>query len=152
MSADERDVRGLLGDKAWKKIISAASSGRIDGQQMRDLAWVLPTNREFDRIGANHVRRMNEKGTFPDENEMKRILVDWLKFGNMPENRGDTLEVLINAFDGNINPLAKDLRDIKSEVIYIYDLEVVENIGGKPGIFCFNDLPEAKDKHRSRSL
>ena len=110
----------LLGDKAWKKIISAASSGRIDGQQMKDFAWALPTNREFDKIGANHVRRMNEKGTYPDENEMKRILVDWSKIGNMPENRNDTLEVLINAFDGNINPLAKDLRDIKNEVRYIY--------------------------------
>ena len=52
---------GLLGDKAWKKIINAASSGRIDGQQMKDLAYDLPTDRELDKIGARHVRRMKEK-------------------------------------------------------------------------------------------
>ena len=116
MSGEERDVRDLLGDKAWKKIISAASSGRIDGQQMRDLAWALPTDREFDRIGANHDRRMKEKDTSADETEMKNILVDWWKLGDMPPKRDEALDALIQAFDGNNKPLARDLRQIKEEV------------------------------------
>ena len=116
MSADEKKVMSLLGENAWEKIINAASSGRIDDQQMRDFAFALPTDKQKDRIGARHKWRMNDKGKYPDENEMKRILVDWLNFGDMPEDRGDALEFLIDIFDGNINPLAKDLSDIKNEV------------------------------------
>ena len=38
----------------------------------------------------------------------------------MPTNRGDALEVLIQAFDANIKPLARDLRMIKDEVSEMY--------------------------------
>ena len=116
MSGEERDVRDLLGDKAWKKIINAASSGRIDGQQMKDLAWALPTDRELNRIGAKHVRRMKEKDTSADETEMKNILVDWWTLGDMPPKRDEALDVLIQAIDANNKPLARDLRQIKEEV------------------------------------
>ena len=117
MSVDEREVKEFLGDKAWKKVISAASSGRIDGQQMKDFAYDLPTDRELDKIGARHVRRMKEKDTSADEIEMRNILVDWWTLGDVPQNRGDALEVLINFFDANIKPLARDLRAIKDQVL-----------------------------------
>ena len=116
MSVDEREVKEFLGEKAWKKVISAASSGRIDSHQMKDLAYALPTNRELDRIGARHVRRMKEKDTSADEIEIRNILVDWWTLGDVPTNRGDALEVLIQAFDANIKPLARDLRMIKDQV------------------------------------
>ena len=116
MSVDEREVKEFLGEKAWKKVISAASSGRIDGHQMKDLAFALPTDRELDRIGARHVRRMKEKDTSADEIEIRNILVDWWNLGDVPTNRGDALEVLIQAFDANIKPLARDLRMIKDQV------------------------------------
>ena len=61
--AYERDAKVLIGDEAWTKIINAASSGRISAQQMKDVAWALPTDRDKDKIGAEHERRMNEKGT-----------------------------------------------------------------------------------------
>ena len=120
MSVDEREVKEFLGDKAWKKVISAASSGRIDGHQMKDLAYALPTDRELDRIGARHVRRMREKDTSADEIEMRNILVDWWVLGDVPTSRGGALEVLIQAFDANIKPLARDLRMIKDEVSEMY--------------------------------
>ena len=120
MSVDEREVKEFLGEKAWKKIISAASSGRIDGHQMKDLAYALPTDRELDRIGARHVRRMKEKDTSADEIEMRNILVDWWVLGYVPTSRGGALEVLIQAFDANIKPLARDLRIIKDEVSEMY--------------------------------
>ena len=116
MSVDEREVKEFLGEKAWKKVISAASSGRIDGHQMKDLAYALPTDRELDRIGARHVRRMKEKDTSADEKEMRNILEDWWTLGEVPQNRGDALEVLIKFFDANIKPLARDLRMIKDQV------------------------------------
>ena len=120
MSVDEREVKEFLGEKAWKKVISAASSGRIDGHQMKDLAYALPTDRELDRIGARHVRRMKEKDTSADEIEMRNILVDWWVLGDVPTSGGGALEVLIQAFDANIKPLARDLRIIKDEVSEMY--------------------------------
>ena len=120
MSVDEREVKEFLGEKAWKKVISAASSGRIDGHQMKDLAYALPTDRELDRIGARHVRRMREKDTSADEIEMRNILVDWWVLGDVPTSRGGALEVLIQAFDANIKPLARDLRMIQDEVSEMY--------------------------------
>ena len=120
MSVDEREVKEFLGEKAWKKVISAASSGRIDGHQMKDLAYALPTDRELDRIGARHVRRMREKDTSADEIEMRNILVDWWVLGDVPTSRVGALEVLIQAFDANIKPLARDLRMIKDEVSEMY--------------------------------
>ena len=116
MAVDEREVQKFLGEKAWDKIISAASSGRIDGYSMKDLAWALPTDRELDKIGARHVRRMKEKDTSADEIEMRNILVDWWVLGDVPTIRGDALEVLIQAFDANIKPLARDLQVIKDQV------------------------------------
>ena len=120
MSVDEREVKEFLGEKAWKKVISAASSGRIDGHQMKDLAYALPTDRELDRIGARHVRRMREKDTSADEIEMRNILVDWWVLGDVPTSRVGALEVLIQAFDANIKPLARDLRMIQDEVSEMY--------------------------------
>ena len=120
MSVDEREVKEFLGEKAWKKVISAASSGRIDGHQMKDLAYALPTDRELDRIGARHVRRMKEKDTSADEIEMRNILVDWWVLGDVPTSRVGALEVLIQAFDANIKPLARDLRMIQDEVSEMY--------------------------------
>ena len=120
MSVDEREVKEYLGENAWKKVISAASSGRIDGHQMKDLAFALPTDRELDRIGARHIRRMKEKDTSADEIEIRNILVDWWVLGDVPTSRGDALEVLIQAFDANIKPLARDLRMIKDEVSEMY--------------------------------
>ena len=59
---------------------------------------------------------MKEKDTSADEIEMRNILVDWWTLGDVPTNRGDALEVLIQAFDANIKPLARDLRMIKDQV------------------------------------
>ena len=82
---------------------------------MKDVAWALPTDRDKDKIGAEHEIRMNEKGTKPNETEMKNILKDWFHHGDMPEERGEALEVLIKVFDENGNkPLARDLRKIKA--------------------------------------
>ena len=85
--AYERDAKVLIGDEAWTKITNAASSGRISAQQMKDVAWALPTDRDKDKIGAEHEIRMNEKGTKPNETEMKNILKDWFYHGDMPEER-----------------------------------------------------------------
>ena len=113
---EEREARSHLGEKAWKKIVNAASGSRITGQQMWDLAWALPTDRDKDKIGGEHTRRMNEKGTAPNETEMKNILADWWHHGDMPEDRVEALEVLIKAFEGNGNkPLARELKKIKED-------------------------------------
>ena len=120
--AYERDAKVLIGDEAWTKITNAASSGRISAQQMKDVAWALPTDRDKDKIGAEHERRMNEKGTKPNETEMKNILKDWFYHGDMPEERGEALEVLIKAFGENGNkPLARDLRKIKVKYFQFKD-------------------------------
>ena len=110
--AHERDAKVLIGDEAWTKITNAASSGRISAQQMKDVAWALPTDRDKDKIGAEHEIRMNEKGTKPNETEMKNILADWLQYGDMPEKRGEVLDVLINVLGEN-KPLVGDLRKTK---------------------------------------
>ena len=113
-SPHERDAENLIGEAAWTKITNAASSGRISAQQMKDVAWALPTDRDKDKIGAEHEIRMNEKGTKPNETEMKNILKDWFYHGDMPEERVEALEVLIKVFGENGNkPLARDLRKIK---------------------------------------
>ena len=118
--AYERDAKDLIGDEAWTKITNAASSGRISAQQMKDVAWALPTDRDKDKIGAEHEIRMNEKGTKPNETEMKNILKDWFYHGDMPEERGEALEVLIKVFDENGNkPLARDLRKIKVKYLLL---------------------------------
>ena len=113
-SPHERDAKARIGDEAWTKITNAASSGRISAEQMKDVAWALPTDPKKGMIGAEHERRMNEKGTAPNEPEMKMIQADWVQYGNMPEDRGEALEVLINVFNENGNkPLARDLKKIK---------------------------------------
>ena len=56
----------------------------------------------------------HRKGTKPNETEMKNILKDWFYHGDMPEERGEALEVLIKVFDAKGNkPLARDLKKIK---------------------------------------
>ena len=118
--AYERDAKVLIGDEAWTKITNAASSGRISAQQMKDVAWALPTDRDKDKIGAEHEIRMKEKGTKPNETEMKNILKDWFYHGDMPEERVEALEVLIKVFDENGNkPLARDLRKIKVKYLLL---------------------------------
>ena len=114
------DAKDIIGEKAWTKIVNAASSGRINGQMMTAVAWALPTDRDKDKIGAEHDLRMIEKGTKPNETEMKNILKDWFYHGDMPEERGEALEVLIKAFDENGNkPLARDLRKIKVKYLLL---------------------------------
>ena len=66
------------------------------------------------------MRAIHEKQDDTDENEIRNILVDWWTFGDVPENRGDALEVLIRAFDANLKPLARDLQKIKDEVSQYY--------------------------------
>ena len=111
---EEREAKSHIGEEAWIEIVNAASGGRITGQQMRDLAWALPTDRDKDKVGGEHTRRMNEKGTAPNETEMKNILADWWYYGDMPEFRVEALEVLIRAFEENGNkPLARELKKIK---------------------------------------
>ena len=112
------NAKGIIGEKAWTEIVSAASGGCIDAQQMKDISWALPTDPKDkikkDKIGGEHTRRMNEKGTSPNEAEMKNILSDWFLYGEMPKDRAKALEVLIKVFktNGN-NPLAGKLEEIK---------------------------------------
>ena len=81
---------------------------------MKDIAWALPTDREEDKVGGGHTRRMLEKGTSANETEMSNILADWFLHGDMPEDRVEALEVLIKVFEDNGNkPLANDLTKIK---------------------------------------
>ena len=127
--AYERDAKVLIGDEAWTKITNAASSGRISAQQMKDVAWALPTDRDKDKIGAEHEIRMNEKGTKPNETEMKNILKDWFYHGDMPEERGEALEVLIKAFDDNG-------VEVYTLIITFTELEVVLD-SSKSGNFQF---------------
>ena len=118
---EEREAKKILGEKAWNLTVNAASGGRITAQQMKDVAWALPTDRDEDKIGGGHTRRMNEKGTSPDETEMKNILADWFDHGNMPEQRVEALEVLINVFEKNGNkPLARELKKIKDNPKQVY--------------------------------
>ena len=112
MSPDERNVKDLIGEKAWNIIINAASSGSIDGQQMSQIAWALPTDRRRDKVGGDHKRRI-DKGNSHDEAEMKQILVDWNRFGDMPEETGTVLKSLVKVFEDVNKPLARDLRKIK---------------------------------------
>ena len=94
-------------------MINAVSEGRINAQQMWDVAWDLPTHNK-NKVGGGHDRRMSERGTNADETEMKNILADWFHYGDMPEDRAKALEVLIKVFDENGNkPLARDLKNIK---------------------------------------
>ena len=111
----ERKAKDRLGEKAWNKIVNAASAAQIDGPNMKDIAWALPTDREKDMIGGEHKRRM-EKGGSPNEMEMRNILSDWFDYGDMPEERAKVLEVLIKHFEDNGNkPLAMDLKEIKDD-------------------------------------
>ena len=81
---------------------------------MKDIAWALPTDREEDKVGGGHTRRMLEKGTSANETEMSNILADWFLHGDMPEDRVEALEVLIKVFEENGNkPLARELKKIK---------------------------------------
>ena len=110
---NERGAKDHIGKKAWNEIVNAASAGRIDGPKMKDFAYALPTDRKKDLIGGDHKRRM-EKGGSPNEMEMRNILSDWFKHGDMPEERTKVLEVLIKHFDENGNkPLARELTKIK---------------------------------------
>ena len=78
---DEKSAKGILGQSAWEVLTNAASGGRIKAQQMKDIAWTLPTDREKDKVGGGHKRRMGEKDTSANETEMKNILMDWFQFG-----------------------------------------------------------------------
>ena len=111
MSPDERSVKDLIGEEAWNKIINAASSGSIEGQQMSQIAWALPTDRKKDKVGGDHKRRI-DKGNSPDEAEMRQILVDWHRFGDMPEETGTVLESLVKVFEDVNKPLARELKNI----------------------------------------
>ena len=112
---NEREAKGRLGAEAWDEIVNAASAGRIDRPKMKDVAYALPTDRKKDLIGGDHMRRM-ERGESPNEMEMRNILSDWFKHGDMPEERAKVLEVLIKHFDGNGNkPLARELNKIKTD-------------------------------------
>ena len=112
---NERGAKGRIGEEAWNEIVNAASAGRIDSPKMKDFAYALPTDRKKDLIGGDHRRRM-ERGRNPDEMEMRNILSDWFKHGDMPEERTKALEVLIKHFDENGNkPLARDLTKIKDD-------------------------------------
>ena len=83
---DEKKAKSILGEAAWEEIVNAASSGRIDDQQMRDVVWDLPTDEKKNKVGGEHDRRM-KKGASSDETEMKNILADWFHYGNMPGDR-----------------------------------------------------------------
>ena len=110
---DEKKAKAIIGDAAWEELTNAASAGRIKDRQMRDIVWDLPTDKK-NKVGGEHDRRMNAKGTSADETEMKNILADWYYYGDMPQDRAEALEVLIKVFDENGNkPLARDLRKIK---------------------------------------
>ena len=112
---NEREAKGRLGGTAWDEIVNAASAGRINDHQMKDVAYALPTDRKKDLIGGDHKRRM-QRGGSPNEMEMRNILSDWFKHGDMPEERAKVLEVLIKHFDEHGNkPLARDLTKIKDD-------------------------------------
>ena len=112
----ERSAKEIIGEAAWKVMINAASGGRINAQQMRDIVWDLPSNQKANKLGAKHDSRMNERGTCADETEMKNILADWNYHGIMPAERVEALEVLIKVFEKNGNkPLARDLKKIKDK-------------------------------------
>ena len=109
----ESRAKDIIGDAAWEEMSNAASGGSISGPQMRNVAWALPTDKK-NKIGGEHDRRILEKGTSANETEMRNILADWFRYGEMPEDRAGALGVLIKAFKENDNrPLAKDLEKIK---------------------------------------
>ena len=54
----EREAKKIIGDKAWNLVMNAVSGGRINKEQLRDLVWFLPTDREKNKLGGNHVKNV----------------------------------------------------------------------------------------------
>ena len=76
----EREAKKIIGDQAWNLVMNAVSGGRINKEQLRDLVWFLPTDREKNKLGGNHDRRMSEMGTQADEERMIPPLALFQKF------------------------------------------------------------------------
>ena len=74
MGTYDDDVEEKLGNNAFNLILSYAESGKINNQQVADIAKEL----EPSVILGNHKRRGNKTG----RNEMREILSDWCQFSD----------------------------------------------------------------------
>ena len=106
----EREVKEKITAKAWNLILYNTATSAIDDQMMEDFAGLLGAP-----IRGGHLQRQG-RGV-PSESQMKAILVDWLKKGDLVKLKtSEALDKLINIFEGQtvlLNPLAKNLADVK---------------------------------------
>ena len=65
------EVRLKIGSNNYESILAAASAHKFDRNQFDTFAKMLG-----DKVGGEHLRRMEEKGHNCDDHEMKRILSD----------------------------------------------------------------------------
>ena len=115
-----QSVMSIIGVDAWDLLISSVSKGEISSQQMRDIAWSFPTRHKRNKVGVEHEKRMENKASSLDETEMRNILSDWFKCGDMPGDSSEALDVLISLFTENGNkPLAMKLRRIRDNLTQV---------------------------------
>ena len=110
MGTYDDDVEEKLGNNAFNLILSYAESGKINNQQVADIAKEL----EPSVILGNHKRRGNKTG----RNEMREILSDWCQFsdsfGAMSGNEA-LMRHLISIFNGktvSLKPLASSFEKL----------------------------------------
>ena len=119
----EREVKEKITAKAWNLILYNTANFEIDDQMMKDFAGLLGAP-----IRGGHLQRQG-KGV-PG---MKAILVDWLKEGNLVKlETSEALDVLIKVFAGQtvpLNPLAKNLTDVKNALAAVDIDNATNNIG-----------------------
>jgi len=119
----EREVKEKITAKAWNLILYNTANFAIDDQMMKDFAGLLGAP-----IRGGHLRR--EGRGVPG---MKAILVDWLKEGNLVKlETSEALDVLIKVFAGQtvpLNPLAKNLTDVKNALAAVDIDNATNNIG-----------------------
>ena len=119
----EREVKEKITAKAWNLILYNTANFAIDDQMMKDFAGLLGAP-----IRGGHLQRQG-RGV-PG---MKAILVDWLKEGNLVKlETSEALDVLIKVFAGQtvpLNPLAKNLTDVKNALAAVDIDNATNNIG-----------------------
>ena len=90
----EREVKEKITAKAWNLILYNTANFAIDDQMMKDFAGLLGAP-----IRGGHLQRQG-RGV-PSESQMKAILVDWLKKGDLVKLKtSEALDKLINIFEG----------------------------------------------------
>ena len=106
----DKDAKAILGEKAWDILCRSVSEGRIEPQQMKDIAFKLSM-----KVGGSHARRMQERTNEADWPEMRRVIGDWYCEELYDMSRKGALEKLTSIFESadiDLRSLAWELKKI----------------------------------------